>query len=167
MAKLYELANDLEVAYELLNETTDLETGEVNEEAVKLINECNINFNDKISGLVEFIKRLTADMDAYKNEEERLYKLRKSNEKKVEWLKSYIKDNLIKTCREKVETISCKVSLGTSHSVNVLNLDAVPEQYKVVEQTIKADKKALAEAFKNGEEVAGAEYVENTTLRIK
>ena len=37
----------------------------------------------------------------------------------------------------------------------------------MVEENVKVDKKALAEAFKNGQIIAGAEYVTNTTVRIR
>lgn len=167
MPKLYKLADDLETAYQLLSESIDEETGEVSPEAVQLLNECRESFDDKISGVVEFIKRLTADYEAYKNEEARLSQCKKTTERKIEWLKQYIKSCLIKASRDKVETTSCKVNLSSSHAVNITNLEAIPAEYKSIEQTVKVDKKALADAFKQGQEIAGAEYVTNVNLRIR
>lgn len=167
MAKLYKLAEDLETAYQLLAESVDEETGEINPDAINLLNECKESFDDKISGLVEFIKRLSADYEAYKKEETRLAAMKKSTDNKIDWLKGYIKSCLEKTGRDKVETTSCKVSLSSSHAVNITNLEALPAEYKSVEQTVKVDKKALADAFKQGQEIAGAEYVTNINLRIR
>ena len=167
MAKLYKLADDLETAYQLLVESVDEETGEINPEAIDLLNECKENFEEKIAGLVEFIKRLSADYEAYKKEESRLATMKKSTENKIEWLKGYIKACLEKVGRDKVETTSCKVSLSNSHAVNITNLEALPAEYKSIEQTVKVDKKALAEAFKQGQEIVGAEYVTNINLRIR
>lgn len=165
MAKLYQLADDLETAYQLLYETS--ENDEVNPDALKLLEECKESFNEKISGIVEFIKRLDADYEAYKNEEERLNQCKKSTERKIDWLKQYIKSCLIKANRDKVETTTCKVNLTNSHAVNIINLDAIPAEYKSVEQMVKVDKKALTEAFKKGQEIEGAEYVTNINLRIR
>ena len=167
MAKLYKLADDLETAYQLLAESVDEETGEINPDAIELINECKENFDEKIAGLVEFIKRLSADYEAYKKEEARLAAMKKSTDNKIEWLKAYIKACIEKTGKDKVETTSCKVSLSSSHAVNITNLEALPAEYKSIEQTIKVDKKALADAFKQGKEIAGAEYVTNINLRIR
>ena len=166
MAKLYKLADDLEVAYQLLTESVDEETGEINPEALELLNECKESFENKIAGVAEFIKRLTADRDAYKQEEDRLNKIKKSTEQKIDWLKNYIKDNMIKFGRTKLETTSCKVTLGNTTAVNVLSIDDIPEEFKTIEQNVKVDKRAIAQAIKEGLEVNGAELVENTSIRI-
>lgn len=165
--QLYKLTQDLETAYQLLMETTDEETGEINSDALKLLNECQLSFDDKVSSLVEMVARNDASIDAYKKEEGRLTMHRKSLEKKNEWLKNYIKQNLIESGRNKIETLRAKVSLFNSRAVNVLNLNEIPENYKVIETNIKVDKKAIAEAIKGGQAVAGAELIENVNLRIK
>ncbi len=167
MAKLYQLADDLETAFKLMTESVDEETGEVNPDALALLNECKEDFDTKIAGLVEFIKRLTADYEAYDKEEERLYKNKKAIGNKIDWLKTYVKECMLRANKDKVETTSCKVSLGSSHAVNILEIDQVPAEFKMVEENVKVDKKALAEAFKNGQIIAGAEYVTNTTVRIR
>lgn len=165
--QLYKLTQDLETAYQLLIETTDEETGEVNPDAIKLLKECQLSFDDKVSSLVEMLARIGSDVEGYKKEEIRLKAHRQSLEKKSEWLKNYIKQNLIDSGRNKIETLRAKVSLFNSKAVNVLNLDEIPADYKTIEQNVKADKKAIAEAIKSGQAVAGAELIENVNLRIK
>ena len=88
-----------------------------------LLNECKEDFDTKIAGLVEFIKRLTADYEAYDKEEERLYKNKKAIGNKIDWLKTYVKECMLRANKDKVETTSCKVSLGSSHAVNILEID--------------------------------------------
>lgn len=166
MAKLYKLAEDLETAYQLLSESVDEETGEINPEALDLLNECKANFEDKIAGLAEFIKRLNVDCEAYKEEEARLCKCKNATEKKIDWLKGYIRDNMVKFGRNKLETTSCKVSLGTSSAVNVFCEAKIPEEYKTIKETVKIDKKAISQAIKNGVEIPGAEIIENINVRI-
>lgn len=165
--QLYKLTEELETAYQLLLETTDEETGEVNPDAVNLLKECQISFDDKVSSLVEMVARIDSDVEGYKKEEGRLKAHRQSLEKKSEWLKNYIKQNLIESGRNKIETLRAKVSLFNSRAVNVLNLNEIPEGYKVIETNVKVDKKAIAEAIKSGRAVAGAELIENVNLRIK
>jgi len=166
MPKLYKLAEDLETAYQLLSESVDEETGEINPEALDLLIECKTSFEDKIAGLAEFIKRLKADYEAYKAEETRLCKYKKATEKKIDWLKGYIRDNIVKFGRDKLETTSCKVCLGTSSAVNVFCENEIPVEYKTIEETVKIDKKAISQAIKSGVEIPGAEIVENINVRI-
>ena len=65
----------------------------------------------------------------------------------------------------KMDTELFKLSYRKSDSVNVIDLDAVPDEYKKI--TIAADKTAIKKAIKEGAEVAGAELVTNQNLQIR
>ena len=56
-------------------------------------------------------------------EKERLYKNKKAIGNKIDWLKTYVKECMLRANKDKVETTSCKVSLGSSHAVNILEID--------------------------------------------
>ena len=58
------------------------------------------------------------------------------------------------------------VSKGKSKSVNLFDKTIIPENF-LIPQPIKVDKKAIGDALKNGETIAGAELVENEFIRIK
>jgi hypothetical protein len=53
-----------------------------------------------------------------------------------------------------------------SESVEVENVNGLPDKYKVIKVVETADKKALKEAIKNGEEIDGVTLRENKNLKI-
>lgn len=163
--KLYELSAELEQAYDLFESTVD-EDGVIPDEVMAAFNKVSGMFDEKVSGIAQMIKRLENKSEFCKKEEERLYKNRKSFDKKIDWLKQYIIDNMRIAGKNKVETLQAKLSLTKSKSVNLLEMDKLDDRFKVVETNVKADKKAIKEAIENGEIVEGAELVENTNLRI-
>ncbi len=163
--KLYELTNELEQAYDLLMNAAD-EDGVVPDDIKAVFDKVHTMFNDKVTGIALMIKRLESNINDCKKEEDRIKNMRKSMEKKIEYLKDYIINNMQAVGKKKVETISAKVCLTKSEAVNLLDEEKIDNKFKVEETTIKIDKKAIKEAIKNGEQVEGAELVENTNLRI-
>jgi hypothetical protein len=51
--------------------------------------------------------------------------------------------------------------------VDVPDVAALPEAYRVVKTEVSADKKAIAAALKAGEAVPGASLVEGVSLQIR
>lgn len=163
--KLYELTEELEQAYDLFVESAD-EDGVIPDDVMEAFNKVSAMFDEKVAGMGQMIKRIESKIDICKKEEERIYKIRKSFEKKIEYLKSYIINNMQAVGKKKVETLQGKLLLTKSKAVNLLDMGMLNEKFKLSEITIKADKKAIKEAIENGELVEGAELVENTSLRI-
>jgi len=98
----------------------------------------------------EEIKRLTA--------------LKKRNNNLVDRLKENILNavNLFGT----IETKFNKFSIRKSESVEVLEVNELPKEYKVVKVTEQADKKAIKEALKNGKQIPGCSILTNSNLKI-
>ena len=163
--KLYELTDELEQAYEMLTSSAD-EDGVIPDDIIELFNRVSGMFDDKVSGMAQMVKRLLNKAETCKKEEERLAKMRKFFEKKADWLKGYIINNMQAVGKKKVETLQCRLILRHSKAVNLLDMDKLSDKFKVTETTVKADKKAIKEAIENGEMVEGAELVENTSLQI-
>lgn len=163
--KLRELEKDLETAYELLVESTD-EDGEVNPEAVALFREYKAPFDKKVNAYVEIIKRIEAEIDFKKAEETRIKKNRQSLEKGLQWLKSNLVESLQALDYKKIKTDLYNCSVCSTPSVNVLNIDEIPGEFKTVEMNVKIDKTKLKQAIKDGQEIPGAELVDSSYLRI-
>ena len=70
----------------------------------------------------------------------------------------------------KIETDLGTLSIARSPiSIEIVNEEEIPDEYKEVIFTTKVDKKKIAEAFKStGELIEGVEiHTDNTNLRIK
>lgn len=66
---------------------------------------------------------------------------------------------------ELIEGRTLKISFRKSESVEVDNVDELDEKFKKVK--VEADKTAIKQAIKNGEEIKGARLVKNNNLQIR
>ena len=122
------------------------------------------DYENKVENYIKVIKNTEADIEARKNESDRLLELNKKDKRKIERMKEDLKNSMELTGHERVNTTLFKLSFKKSKAVEVDDL-LLPEAYKVA--TYKPDKKRLKEDLKNGLEILGAELVERKNLIIK
>lgn len=154
--------------YEIRREIADFEF-EVDPETGELLNalswdELNMAFGEKVENIACYIKNLNSDIAAFKAEEEQLAKRRRSNEKKVEFLKRLLADNM---GGEKFSTAKCAVSFRRSEAVQVDDVDRIPAELLRVKTTIEPNKTAIKDAIKAGQEISGCKLIENMSVQIK
>ena len=146
--------------------SVDEETGEI------LFDESDLNaldaeISEKIENVACYIKNLTADISALKEEEKNLSARRKQKERKIDSLKGYINYAMELSGRKSLESPRCKVSFRKSSSVEVPDINALDKDYITKTIEIKPNKVAIKEALKEGKTVEGAEIVERQNLQIK
>lgn len=157
MATLYELTGVYQQIYDMdMDDETKLDTLESID--------WNEDYENKVENYIKVMKNLDADIEARKNEIDRLKKLNDADKSKKERMKTDLATSMELTGHEKVDTTLFKVSFRKSEAVEVDDL-LLPEAYKVA--TWKADKKRLKEDLKNGLEILGAELVERKNLNIR
>lgn len=154
--KLYELVNEIEN----FNLEVDEETGEVVN--IADLENLQIEKDTKIENIGLLIKNLKAESDAIKEEAKRLTARAKVAENKAESLKRYLADCL---GGEKFKTPRVAISYRKSQAVNIIDIQSISDEYKVVE--IKPDKTAIKNAIKEGKVVVGAELEERQSIAIK
>lgn len=157
MATLYELTGVYQQIYDMdMDDETKLDTLESID--------WTEDYENKVENYIKVMKNLDADIEARKNEIDRLKKLNDVDKSKKERMKTDLATSMELTGHEKVDTTLFKVSFRKSEAVEVDDL-LLPEAYKVA--TWKADKKRLKEDLKNGLEILGAELVERKNLNIR
>ena len=159
---LYELTSDLK-------ELQDIDFTEVDAEqleAVKVaIKEQIVN---KGTGIIAVVRNLEADTEAIKTEIKRLQDLKKSKENRIENLKKYTKECLEEADIKKVSTALGNISIRKlPGSVEVLEEDSIPVEYKKEVITLTIDKKAILSDLKEGVVVPGVTLKTGTSLLIK
>lgn len=169
---LYELTDDKLIIDELYNLTYDEETGEVRELDYKDVEAMDLKTQELISkktdSLIKYIKNIDSDMAVLKEEEKRLKARRERLDKKKEWLKSYIMQNMQKLGYKKVESAFGTLSQRKSKST-IINESIIPrdERYWSVKTEDKFDKKKIKELIESGEHIDGAMIQENISLIVK
>lgn len=166
MESLYEISQELREVYNKLEngEGIDIETGELNEEVVNALTVSQSNLKAKGVDIGYVIKSFDDEIDIYDKEIKRLAERKKALQNAQERLKSTLKKAMIEFNIVSIEGKTLKIGLRKSESVEV-NLDELDDRFKRVK--VEADKTAIKNAIKNGEEVKGAVLVENKSLQIR
>lgn len=158
MANLYQIRQEIE-AFEY----------EIDEETGEFLNalawdELNMAYEEKVENIACYIKNLASDVLAFKAEEESIAKRRRSMEKKIDYLKKLLSNNM---GGEKFSTAKCAVSFRRSETVDVEDIAYLPAELLRVKTTYEADKTAIKAAIKAGKEIKGCRLVENISTQIK
>ena len=152
MASLYDIDNRI-------LDLTDKETGEIlDEQAFKPADGAK-----REDWRISPWKNLTSEAEALKAEE-KILRASQSAENKAESLKRYLDSALN---GQKFSTTKVAISYRKSTSVDVLDIEKLPEAYRKTVTTVSADKTAISAALKAGELVDGATLVEKNNLSIK
>ena len=124
----------------------------------------------KSNSVIAYSKNIELAIKAMKEEETRISTNRKTLENRLEQFKKYVKECMEGNGINKIETDLGTLSIARSPiSIEIVNEEEIPDEYKEVIFTTKVDKKKIAEAFKStGELIEGVEiHTDNTNLRIK
>lgn len=140
------------------------------EDKNKVEEELTTLLQKKSNAVIAYSKNIELTIKAMKEEESRISTNRKVLENRLEQFKKYVKECMEGNGINKIETDLGTLSIARSPiSVEIVNEENVPDEYKEVIFTTKVDKKKIADAFKStGEVIEGVEiHTDNTNLRIK
>lgn len=148
-----------------------MENEEITEEDKKKIeDELTVLLQQKSQNIIGYTKNIELTINAMKEEEKRIADNRKVLENKMTRFKDYVKECMERNGITKIETGLGTLSIAKSPaSVEIINEDEVPSEFKQEIVTVKIDKTKIKNNFKEtGEIPAGVNIVTtNTNLRIK
>jgi phage terminase small subunit len=136
----------------------------------ELENELVINQQElqiKAENYAYAIKSLEGDVSIIDEEIKRLKGLKDAKNNAIDRMKGSVVNAFQIYGITEVKSATLKLSLRRSESVEVVNIDQLPESLVTVKKTVSADKVKIKEAIKNGVPVEGAVIVENYSLQIK
>ena len=159
---LYEITNAFPVLMEN-EEISEEDKKKIEDELVALLQQ-------KSQNIIGYTKNIELTINAMKEEEKRIADNRKVLENNLTRFKEYVKECMENNGFTKIETELGTLSIAKSPtSVEIINEDEVPNEFKQEVVTIKIDKTKIKNNFKEtGEIPAGVNIVTtNTNLRIK
>lgn len=159
MASLYEITAAL-AAYEM---QFDEDGVWINEEELEQL---NIERDDKIEGILCWIKNLTAEAKAIREEEKALAARRKAIENKADHLADYVALNLD---GQKFETPKVAVRWRNTEAVEILDEEKIPQEFLRVSTAPNKDaiKKFLKSLDADSEVCEWAEMKYRKSMSIK
>lgn len=161
MMKLYELTGEYAQLLELLNDA------DADKEVLQNVLE-NVKgqIEEKAENIAKIIRCMESDIEAIKQEENRLQAKRQSLENKKTSIKNYLQQQLENAGMQKVKTPIFSIGIQNNPpSVNIIDENLIPDNFKIIKAEI--DKKAIMQAIKEGKTVEGAELKQTQSLRIR
>ena len=159
---LWKITMELSYLFDQIAEADGEITPELSEE-LKLNSE---NFEAKARGYIWMIKKLEAENNTVNEEMERLQAIKKRNDKLVDRLKESMKIAL-ETFGESKKVDTFTLSLRKSKSVEIIDAEIIPADYRITKITEMINKTEIKKAIESGLPVAGATIKENNNLQIK
>jgi hypothetical protein len=162
---LYQLsANYLKALESLTDPELDLPSKAINDTLESLSGE----LEDKAVNVAKFLRNMETMAEAIKNAEADMAKRRKALENRIQWLKTYLKDNMENCGLTKIECPYFKLSVQNNpEAVHIVDENAIPDQFKREVITWKIDKAEIRKAIQSGQKVAGAHLISSTHLVIR
>ena len=159
---LYEITN----AFPALMESEDI----TEEDKNKIEAELTMLLQQKSQNIIGYTKNIELTIEAMKEEEDRMASNRKALENKLTRFKQYVKECMENNGITKIETSLGTLSIAKSPaSVEIINEDAIPSEFKQEIVTVKIDKTKIKNNFKETGEIPNGVNIitTNTNLRIK
>lgn len=159
---LYDITN----AFPMIMEQEEI----AEEQKEELKQELTTLLEEKSQKIIGYTRNIELTIEAMKSEEKRISEQRKALENKLTKFKEYVKECMEKGGIEKVQTEIGSLTIAKNPiSVEIINEDEIPNEFKLEVITEKIDKTAIKEHFKaTGEIPAGVNInTQNTSLRIK
>lgn len=156
---LYEMTEQGRMLYKMM------EDGDIDEDTFRDTLEA-IGADQKVDTYCALIRQREADAEMLKIELERFRQRVQSAEKDAERMREALKEFMTVTGQAKAKTPLWTVSVGKSVSVDVLDVQEIPDEY-FVPQPATISKADILRVLKAGGEIPGACLKESVTLRIK
>lgn len=165
MNSLYEITSDFK---SLMNKA---EEGELTQEEYnKIGEELAVQLQAKSANIIAYYQNENTLIDAIDLQIKRLQEYKKLKQNSLDRFKQYVKENMERLDITKIETELGVVSIAKSPiSVEIVNEDEIPNEFKQEVKSIKIDKKAISDNFKSTGEIPNGVIIhtDNTNLRIK
>ena len=161
MATLWEIRQDY---YKLMDKIQE-QGGELLEEDIAELEKISEDKTEKYESYCKMIQMLLSDAEPYKAEKQRFAEKQASAERTAQRLKERLAVAMTEAGEDKYKTPLFQLSFRNSQAVQIDDESVIPDEFKKWEY--KLDKMGIKEQLKNGNAVAGASLVTNTSLQIK
>ena len=144
-----------------ITDCVDLETGEIID--MEMLQELQMEREQKIRNVILWIKNLRADAEALKAQKDAFAARQKATENKIDSLKQYLSATIAGENIKAVEyTISWRKTVGT----DIVDAAAIPDEF-LIKQEPKVDRASILAALKHGAIIPGVQLKESIAMTLK
>jgi hypothetical protein len=121
----------------------------------------------KLENIALYIKNLSSEASAIKEEENSLSERRKRLERKCERLKGILVRSMTENNEKEISSPRYCAKIRDSKATEIYDDKILPPEYIVGKTTYAPDKTAIKKAIEAGQDVAGARIVINHNLKLE
>tara|TARA_R110001632_G_scaffold68317_1_gene160140 strand:+ start:610 stop:1089 length:480 start_codon:yes stop_codon:yes gene_type:complete len=134
-----------------------LESDMESDQLVECLDSIEDSFDNKANNIVKLVSSLNVDVEGIDKELKRLQTMKKAITNNQERLKEYLRYNMEITGINKIKHSLFSITLGKpTVTVEIVDIDFLPDNFVSTDVVMKADKKEILKALKNGEDIPGA-----------
>lgn len=161
--KLYQINEQLEKLLDNIHLIAEENEGEIPDDYSDKLDQINYEKATKVLDIARYIKTLKAKSEAIKKEMDILHARYKTYNNYAISLKRYLKMNIFTGCKYEDSTV--KLSWRKSESVQIENIDLIPDRY--IETKTYAHLMDIKRDIKAGNTIFGAKLIQNNNLIIR
>ena len=162
MSSLFNIKNEYKM---MIQEIINLD-GEITPEMSDKLAINLEELQEKSASYCYVIRHEEKDIDLIDDEIKRLQDIKKRKNNAVALMKSKIQESMELYSMTKIESDFINISFRKSESIEIINEELIPDEYKVV-QPSKVSKTLIKDAIKSGKDVPGASIDLKYNLQIK
>ena len=134
-----------------------LESDMEGEQLTECLDSIEDSFDNKANNIVKLVSSLNVDVEGIDKELKRLQAMKKAITNNQERLKEYLRYNMELTGINKIKHSLFSITLGKpTVTAEIVDIDFLPDNFVSTDVVMKADKKEILKALKNGEDIPGA-----------
>tara|TARA_R110000868_G_scaffold208033_3_gene457240 strand:- start:418 stop:912 length:495 start_codon:yes stop_codon:yes gene_type:complete len=160
---IFNIGNELQTIINQIIESG----GEVNEETENALIIKEGELQNKSQSYGYLIKSMEYDVNTIDSEINRLEGLKRVRNNTIKRLKTVLSDSMQQFEVEELKTATLKINFRKSQTVEILDEDLIPKEFKTVKVTTSISKAEIKKAIKNGELVVGADLIDHKNIQIK
>lgn len=145
----------------------DGETGEVLIDVEAELDKLSMQRDEKIVHIGRYIDGLNRESELIKEKAKQLTTRAKSKDSKIERLKAYVKDSMLKFGTKKIEDETVSIRLNSVKVVQINNEALIPEEYLTKKIEIQPNKRKILAELRNGKQVAGVQLAESNSITVR
>lgn len=162
---LYSIANQYQ---EILEQTFDQETGEINESAIASLEIMKSNIEDKGIAIASFIKNIDADRKAIEEAKKSMAEREAKLNNRVDYLTKYLQANMERCGINEIKSPYFVIKLKKCPiSTEIIDEKLITNNYKKKKEIISIDKIKIKEELLAGVVIPGASLRQNNRLEIR
>jgi hypothetical protein len=151
---------------QIVNQLIDNE-GELSPELETELQITQDQLQNKAVNYCMVIKQIDSDIEQIENEVKRLNQLKKVQQNVIDRLKSALTQAMKIFEVDEIKTPLIKINFRKSESVEVDDVNALPNDFKTIKVTETADKVKIKEVLKSGGSIEGCRIITNQNIQIK